>query len=186
MTDDKTLLIHTIGHSNHSGDSFFAYLSMHKIDTLIDVRTRPRSRYRQFNQNILSSTVANMSMEYLYMGDELGGHPEQEALYDTTGHLVYERVAYTREFRKGIQELIRLAAKRKLALMCAEGDPMKCHRHPLLARSLIEKGVQILHIQRDGSLVDASIPDVGDSDAQLPLLETVGEDHYWRSPKRIK
>ena len=186
MTDDNPLLIYTIGHSNHSEDSFFALLRMHEIGTLIDVRTRPRSRFRQFNQRNLASSVGNLGMGYLYMGSELGGHPEQEELYDTTGHLVYERIAYTKDFREGIQRLEGLAATRKLALMCAEGDPMKCHRHPLLARSLIEKGVQVLHIRRDGSLVDASQVQLRDKDAQLPLLETVGEDFDWRSPKRIK
>ena len=73
------------------------------------------------------------------MGDELGGHPSQDNLYNERGRVVYERVATLPDFRRGIKKIVELSDQHTLALMCTEEDPMKCHRHPLLALALVER-----------------------------------------------
>ena len=66
--------------------------------------------------------------------------------------MVYERLASTREFRRGITRLEKESDRHRVVLMCTEEDPAKCHRHPLLAAALMERGVDVLHIRRDGSI----------------------------------
>ena len=187
MRANKPVTIYTIGHSNHSIDEFLAILRRHDVQTVADVRSTPFSRRNpQFNQESLNTSLQKSRIEYVYMGKELGGHPESSDLYDQHGHVIYERVAKSSEFRRGMRRAAELADTTKLALMCAEGDPAKCHRHPLLARFLLERAVRVLHIRRDGVIEDAE-PMLGQPpNSQLPLFEPPGEDLTWRSPKRIR
>ena len=89
-------------------------------------------------------------------------------------------------FRSGIRKVDELARQTRLVLMCSEGQPVDCHRHPLLARVLLEREFKVQHILQDGTLNDAT--DLFDQapSLQLPLMEPPGEDLSWKSPKRIK
>jgi hypothetical protein len=120
------------------------------------------------------------------LGQELGGHPDEAELYDGGGHVIYERIATTSPFRNGIRRVGEIASSTRLVLMCAEGNPSECHRHPLLARELVMRGFRVLHICRDGSLQNARDMFEKPTDPQLPLIEPPGEDLSWRSPKRIR
>lgn len=176
--------VFTIGHSNQPAAEFDALLEKYNIQCLIDVRSKPRSRFGQFNRKALETRLSGRGIEYLYLGDELGGHPDPDEFYEG-GHVVYERVAGLREFRRGIGRVIDESEQRRLVLMCAEENPADCHRHPLLARMLVERGVEVLHMRRDGSFQDATKM-VESVDPRLPLFELAGEDLTWRSPKRIR
>ncbi len=174
----------TIGHSNQPADHFVELLRKFKVECLVDVRSKPYSRFRHFNREPLSKRLNGIGISYLYLGHELGGHPENEDLY-VAGRVTYERVVALREFRRGINRVIDEGEQHCVALMCTEENPAKCHRHPLLARMLMEHGITVLHIRRDGSVQDAS--GIGDGTGrQLALLEPPGEDFTWHSPKVIR
>ena len=178
--------IYTIGHSNHPTEKFLGLLGLHSIQTVADVRSHPRSRYSQFRQKALEALLCKEGIEYLYLGQELGGHPDSDEMYDKRGRVIYERLAATSAFRSGIRHVGELTAKTRLVLMCTEWDPAKCHRHPLLARVLLERDFEVLHILRDGSLREASAMFDQPVDPQIPLIEPPGEDRSWQSPKRIR
>lgn len=177
-------IVLTIGHSNQPAPDFIALLTKHNISLVVDVRSRPRSRFGHFNRNPLCNRLLSLGLEYLYLGDELGGHPDQEDLY-ADGRVAYERVVLLPEFRRGIKRVIRESQLHRLVLMCVEEDPLECHRHPLLALVLLQRGVHVLHIRRDGSVQDAKAL-MQQTGRQMPLVEPVGEDFTWRSPKRIR
>ena len=119
------------------------------------------------------------------MGDALGGHPQEKSFYDAKDHVIYERITPLKEFRRGIKRIAEESEGHILSLMCAEEDPIKCHRHPLLARALIERDVRVLHLRRDGTVQDAAEL-AGFTSLQLSLFEPSGEDRTWQSPKRIR
>ncbi len=185
--NEPTTTIYTIGHSNHPIEEFLRLLHLHSVQTLADVRSRPTSRFHpQFRQKALKDSLVNSGIEYIYLGNELGGHPSAENMYDQNGHVIYERIATTSVFRRGIQHVGELAESTRLALMCAEGEPNECHRHPLLARVLLEQDICIQHICRDGRLKNAASMFESATNLQIPLVEPPGEDLSWKSPKRIR
>lgn len=180
------ITIYTIGSSNHPIEEFMSLLRLHAIETIADVRSRPVSRFPHFRQTRLMAVLEGAGVEYLYLGNELGGHPTSDELYGLKGRVMYERLANTPEFSSGIRKVGEVAAKTQLALMCTEGDPAKCHRHPLLAKVLLERGFQVLHILREGGLQEAAALFKQPVSPQMPLIEIPGEDVSWQSPKRIR
>ena len=175
----------TIGHSNQSLEEFIALLVKQSVHRLVDVRSNPYSGYvPHFNREAVSRSLEDQGIEYLYLGDELGGHPDADELY-VGDKVAYERVVALPEFRRGIKRIARDCERSRLVLMCTEEDPMKCHRHPLLASALIERGLQVIHLRRDGSSQDASAI-TEETSSQMPLFEPVGEDLTWQSPKPIQ
>ncbi len=176
--------IFTIGHSNQPAANFDGLLEQNEIELLVDVRSKPYSRYHHFNRERLDSRLAAKGIRYLYLGDLLGGHPESSEFYEN-GRVVYERLAALKSFRRGITRVEEESAKSRVVLMCTEEDPAKCHRHPLLASALHERGLRVLHLRRNG-LVEGAADFAEQTSFQIPLLETVGEDLTWKSPKIIK
>ena len=177
--------VFTIGHSNQSAAEFVALLMKHNIECVVDVRSTPYSSYNpQFNRETLKECLGRSSIDYLYSGDDLGGHPDPAEFYEG-GRVAYERVAARPEFRRGIKRVVDESERHSLVLMCAEEDPAKCHRHPLLARMLVEHGIEVLHLRHDGLVQDATMT-AEHTDTQIPLFEPIGEDSTWRSPKRIR
>ena len=176
--------IYTIGHSNQPADEFVSLLMRYEIECVVNVRSKPYSRFRHFNREPLKDRLVSSGFDYQYLGDQLGGHPEQDDLYEN-GKVAYERLAALSVFRRGIKQVCDESEKRCLALMCTEENPVECHRHPLLARILVERGLQVMHVRRDGSAQDA-VAIAEQTSLQLPLLEPVGEDLTWQSPKQIR
>ena len=176
--------VFTIGHSNQKAADFVALLLKHNIALVVDVRSIPYSRFRHFNGDRLKDRLVDLGIDYLYLGDRLGGHPPQDSSY-LDDRVIYERLAMSPKFRSGIKRVVKESEQHSVVLMCTEQHPEDCHRHPLLALALQERGVQVLHIRRDGSVQDATEL-AEETDPQLPLFELVGEDLTWRSPKRIR
>ena len=174
--------IFTIGHSNQSAISFDSLLVSNDIELLVDVRSKPFSRYQHFNSDNLRQRLLASNIRYEHM-PELGGHPIEQELYER-GRVVYERVAAKPEFKRDIELVIDLSEQCRLVLMCTEEDPAKCHRHPFLARELDERGIDVYHIRKDGALEHANEM-MADPSPQLTLFEGTGEDSTWISPKRI-
>lgn len=147
-------VIYTIGHSSHSLETFIQYLRKHGITAVVDVRFSPYSRYNpQFNRETLAAALARAGIAYLFLGEELGGRSRDASCYEN-GRVVYSRLAARAEFRRGIDRLLEGSQQDRLALMCAEKEPLECHRTILICRHLHERGVPIRHILGDGSLED--------------------------------
>ncbi len=145
--------IYTVGHSNID---FERFLSMLKgIEILIDVRSEPFSKYvPQFNSDNLKKQLENAGIKYIFMKDNyvgniLGGRPKDEDCYEN-GEVVYERIRKKRWYKEGILTLIELAHKKRIAIMCSEENPYDCHRHKLIAQSLLRSGIIVYHLRKDG------------------------------------
>ncbi len=146
-------MIHTIGHSNHPIDRFVALLMAHGISALADVRSIPYSRFNpQFRREKLQASLAEAGIDYVFLGEELGARSTDPACYEETGRVRYSRLSGTPSFRRGIERLKTGMAKHRIAIMCAEREPLQCHRTILVARELVREGIPVAHILGDGSL----------------------------------
>jgi uncharacterized protein (DUF488 family) len=149
--------IYTVGHSNHTIESFVALLRKHAIEVLVDVRSQPYSRYvPHFNREVLARVLREQGFIYEHRGGRLGGRPTDEGFLLADGSVDYDRVRASEDFQQALDELLALARERRVALMCAEGDHRRCHRGQLIAPALLAHDVSVLHIQPDGSLIDAA------------------------------
>lgn len=149
MTGNPVL---TVGHSNHSWEAFARLLHRHRVNALADVRSVPASRFNpQFNRSVLSASLKAVGIGYAYRGRELGGRPQDPACYEN-GRVRYDLMAGTRAFRRGLALVKAAAATHRVVLLCAEKDPLDCHRTLLVARALAADGVEVLHILADGTL----------------------------------
>ncbi|HEY6752105.1 MAG TPA: DUF488 domain-containing protein [Rubrobacteraceae bacterium] len=145
--------VFTIGHSNHSAKKFVGLLEGHRVEVLVDTRSRPYSRHApHFNIEDLKATLSAYGIGYLFLGLELGGRPAGEEFYDTQGRVDYMRVERSRAFLDGIYKLEREILNRRVALLCSEEDPAGCHRRLLVGRVLSERGVVVRHIRGDGDV----------------------------------
>jgi uncharacterized protein (DUF488 family) len=175
--------VYSIGHSNLTLERLVELLNAQAIVTVFDVRSSPYSRYcPQFNRETLMDHLRCEGMGYVFAGDELGGRPEDPALYDADGRVNYFRVAQTRAFNKGLDLLLEAAARERVALLCSEEDPDHCHRRLLIARALLDRGVDTLHLRADGRVAAESAMRSA-AEQQMELFEapaSVLED-TWKS-----
>jgi uncharacterized protein (DUF488 family) len=145
-------VVFTIGHSTHAQSVFIALLRQYDITALADVRSAPFSRFaRHFNKNTLAKDVKTDGIKYVFLGRELGARSNDPSLYDR-GRVRYARLAETDLFKRGIARVVHGAEDNRIALMCAEKEPLECHRTPLVARALCERGLDVMHILADGTL----------------------------------
>ena len=150
---EPPLGVFTIGHSNHTLEAFVGLLQQHGVNTLADVRSAPYSRFNpQFNRETLKDTLSACGIHYAYLGRELGGRPDDRSCYDESGRVQYGLVARTGRFQSGIKRVIRSAGDYCIALMCAEKEPLACHRVLLVAEALAAHNVVANHILEDGRL----------------------------------
>jgi uncharacterized protein (DUF488 family) len=153
----------TVGHSNHPTERLLSLLRQHGVQVLADVRSQPYSRFaHQFNRELLQASVTNAGLQYLFMGEELGGRQLGKIASLQERLAAYERVAALPAFQRGIERLLDGARTYRFALLCAEEDPTECHRRVWVARALRERGAEVLHIRGDGRL---------DADTALRRLE---------------
>lgn len=142
----------TVGHSNHPIERFIGLLTRHGIEVLADVRSTPFSRFNpQFNRGRLEASLKEAGIRYVFLGDELGARSKDPAHFEG-GKVSYARLATSAPFKRGIEELLSLARSRHLAMMCAEREPLDCHRTLLVGREAERAGASITHILADGSL----------------------------------
>jgi uncharacterized protein (DUF488 family) len=146
-------MIYTVGHSNHSIERFLGLLQPPGITAVADVRSTPYSRFNpQFRREKLQAALAGAGIQYVFLGEELGARCQDPACYDAEGRVSYARLAKTDLFRKGITRLQTGMAQHRISLLCAEREPLECHRTILVARELVRSGVPVTHILGDGSL----------------------------------
>jgi uncharacterized protein (DUF488 family) len=153
------MTLYTIGHSDHSISEFVELLKRHDIALVVDVRSQPYSRWtHQFNRELLAQELREAEIEYHFLGDRLGGRPDDPSLYDPGQERPdYDRLEGTSQYQAGLDELIALAEKTTLTVMCSEGDYRSCHRHLLITQTLLGRGHEVIHIQPDGATVPGSL-----------------------------
>jgi uncharacterized protein (DUF488 family) len=135
--------IKTIGHSNHPIERFVDLLKAGGVEALVDVRSTPYSRrFPQFGRERLAHSLSAAGILYRYEGAALGGKPRDGAGYDD--------LAARPEFKDALDRLITGSADTTLCLMCAEKEPLDCHRTVLVSRRLAERGAEIEHLLADG------------------------------------
>jgi uncharacterized protein (DUF488 family) len=142
----------TIGHSTHPAEDFIGLLKQHGITALADVRSHPYSRYfPQYSREALKASLARAQIAYVFLGKELGARSENPACY-RQGKVQYDLLALEPQFVMGLERLRAGMDRFCIALMCAEKDPLDCHRAVLVARQVHESGVPVEHIHADGHL----------------------------------
>jgi uncharacterized protein (DUF488 family) len=144
--------VYTIGHSNHPFERFAELLRRHRIELVADVRSMPASRrHPQYSRERLRAALSDHGIDYLFLGRELGARRAEPEAYE--GEVAsYERIAGLAAFRSGLAIVKANAAERRVALMCAEREPLDCHRTLLVCRHLRDAiGDGIFHILADGS-----------------------------------
>ena len=142
----------TIGHSNHTIEGFISLLQQHSVTALADVRSHPYSRFLpHFKRKELKEALSRARINYVFLGQELGARPNNPECY-VKGKAVYEKIAATEIFQEGIQKLLKGLEKQKVALMCAEQDPLTCHRAILVCQHLRDSNLPINHILKNGIL----------------------------------
>jgi uncharacterized protein (DUF488 family) len=142
----------TIGYSTHPIEVFVGLLKQYGITALADVRSHPYSRhFPQYSQEALKLALAKEQVAYVFLGKELGARSENPACY-RQGRVQYEVLAQEPQFAVGLERLHAGMDRFRIALMCAEKDPLACHRAVLVARRCHEAGVTVEHIHADGHL----------------------------------
>ncbi|MGJ3242637.1 MAG: DUF488 family protein [Opitutales bacterium] len=149
----ENLPVHyTVGHSVHPIDHFIKILKMNRIDAIADVRSSPYSKFTpQFNRESLKKSLKDHGVRYVFLGDELGARRDEPDCYDAN-KVVYRKVADLPSFKAGILRLREGAEKMRVATMCAEKDPLTCHRTVLVTHFSREFFSDTLHILEDGSI----------------------------------
>ena len=148
--------VYAIGHSTKPIQVFIEILRAHNVDALVDIRTIPRSRHNpQFNRNALALSLSQAGIGYLHL-KELGGlrRPARDSKNTGWRNASFRGFAdymQTKEFAAGLDRLGRLAKEKSVVIMCAEGNPFRCHRS-LVADALTVRGAKVIHIasKRDG------------------------------------
>lgn len=145
-------VLYTIGHSNHPAEKVVELLREHGVTSVADVRSLPYSRMNpQFNREAFCSQLKDAGIVYVFLGRELGARSEDRGCY-VEGKVQYERLAQTPLFRSGLERVTQDMKSHTVALLCAEKDPLTCHRTILVSRHLVAQGVKVAHILEDGRL----------------------------------
>jgi len=162
------LTIFTIGHSNLREEPFLALLNQHQIEMVVDVRSAPYSRFTpHFNREQPRLLLNEAGLQYAYAGEKLGGRPTDPGCYrhgvlpepgaDYLQEVDYVAVERRAWYQDGIDRLLELATTRRTVVMCSEESPHICHRHHLIGRTLLNRGVDVLHIRQGGGLLLATV-----------------------------
>jgi uncharacterized protein (DUF488 family) len=174
MTADS-LSVLTIGHSHHPIETFLGLLRQHDVEVLVDARSQPASRFSpQFGRKALERALAGVAINYVFLGDALGGRPRSPACYDADGNVDYDRIEAQEFYQRGIEQLLAGLARLRVCLLCAEEDPARCHRRLLVARTLVRRGVAVQHIRKTGALEPETELRAPANPRQLSLLDEPG------------
>lgn len=176
--------IYTIGYGARDIEDLVAILKEHQIAFLIDVRSQPYSRYKpEFNKDALAHRLKQGGVQYVFMGDTLGGRPADPDCYDGDGKVDYEKYGQKPFYLEGIERLKKAWQQQlPVVIMCSEGKPENCHRSMLIGATLDEQGIDTVHIDENDKLlmqVDVMVRSQG---GQLSLFDV----HRSTSRKKYK
>lgn len=177
----KAESIYTIGHSTMRIDEFIMLLKKHMVTALVDVRSSPYSRHNpQFNRDKFEDSLKDHGIKYIFMGDALGARSDNPSCHEG-GRVFYARLAEQAEFKKALDRIQEGSKEYRIALVCAEKEPLDCHRTILVAEELRKKGMDIVHILHDGSLE----PHEKTLDRLLKRLNITKEDMFIDADQRV-
>jgi uncharacterized protein (DUF488 family) len=172
-TDGPVVL--TLGHSRHGIAGFVALAKSHGIDTVIDVRGQPYSRFNpQFNRERFAASLEDAGIGYVWEGERLPGRPRDRKLHTTDGAVDWAALRAAPGFAAGIDAVLERAAAGRIALVCAEEDPLRCHRRFLLTPPLIERGARVVHVRGDGRAETEADVAARQKGAATPQLDLFG------------
>jgi len=176
----------SVGHSHHTIDAFLALLRGAGVTAVADVRSSPYSRrLPQFNRRELEAELRTQEIAYVFLGDRLGGRPQSADVYDERGVVDYERVRQTPAFREGLTRLLSGLQQFTVAMLCAEEDPLDCHRGLMIAPALAEFGVFSRHLRKDG-VVEAMTEMEDRLLRETKLIERLEPDLFTPVPSRAE
>jgi len=170
QTHQRTGELFTVGHSTHPAERLVELLVRHRVTAVCDVRSTPYSRRNpQFNRETLAATLVASGIDHLFLGRELGARSEDPGCY-VHGQVRYDRLAATVLFREGLERVLAAMQEQTVALMCAEAEPLACHRTILVCRHLRGRVEGIAHIHADGRLERH-----GEAEQRLVRMTKVGQ-----------
>lgn len=173
--------IFTVGHSTQPVESFTELLTRHEISAIADVRSQPYSRMNpQFNREVLRGALKAASISYVFLGRELGARTDDQSCY-VGGKVQYDLLAQTEPFQEGLKRVLQGSSKHRIAMMCAEKDPLTCHRTILVCRHLVARGAQVHHILQNGRLESHS-----EAMARLRRELGIAERDLFKSPEDLE
>jgi len=143
--------LYTIGHSIYKSDDFISLLRRDNINTIVDVRSMPYSKFAsQYNREILKHSLKEKGIYYIFMGDLLGARYEDKNLLFDDGRVDFKKVQEIKPFQDGITRLESGISKGyNIALMCSEKEAFDCHRFGLVSEFLVKNGIDVAHIYPD-------------------------------------
>jgi uncharacterized protein (DUF488 family) len=151
MSEPAAFDLLTVGHSTHPIEDFLELLKGAGVNAIVDVRSVPFSRrFPWFSRDRLAERLRTEGIDYLWL-EALGGRPKNPSLY-REGVADYEAMAALPDFREALDRVKRAARKSRLCLMCAEREPLDCHRCLLIGRALAGRSMRIGHILADGAI----------------------------------
>jgi uncharacterized protein (DUF488 family) len=157
------LPIFTVGHSTRTIDAFVALLRAGRVETVVDIRSVPRSRTNpQFNPDALAAALAGFQIGHARVA-ELGGlrkkssiPPEVNGFWSNRSFHNYADHALSAEFRAGLAQLEAMASERRCAIMCAEAVWWRCHRR-IVADYLLSEGREVFHLMGEDRVEPARL-----------------------------
>lgn len=146
--------VYSIGYGTRTQEGFINTLKMSGIDTVVDVRSIPRSKYvPHFNEDIIYDALEGEGIDYLSAGEKLGGRVADFSLYEN-GRVSWDKMSQDDTFQEAISSIEELCADGHIvAVVCSEGDPLSCHRFGLVSRALDSDGMSVRHILSNGEVV---------------------------------
>jgi uncharacterized protein (DUF488 family) len=173
--------IFTIGHSAHEIERFVALLTTSNVAAIADVRSAPYSRrHPQFNREALSNTLESRGIRYVFMGAELGGRGSGRPALGTQRRVSYASIAESSAFSEGVKRIVAGSQRMAIALMCAEKEPLNCHRGILISRHLVAHGTHVMHIHADGRIESHR-----DAETRLCQMFGLHEPDMFRTDEQI-
>lgn len=159
--------VFTVGHSSRSTADLVAVLRAFGVSAIADVRSQPYSRlHPQFCREPLARELKRSGVAYVFLGSELGARPDDHTIY-VNGTVSFERLSASSYFKSGLARVLKGSERYRIALLCAERDPLGCHRAILVARHLAVRGATIQHI------LDANMLESHEA-LEARLLRTLG------------
>lgn len=141
-------VIYTIGYTGFTVEEFISTLKKYEINVVIDVRSSPYSeRYAEYNRDNIESILSENGIYYRNYVKEFGARQENRSFYAEEGFLDFEKFAKSEQFLSGVEKIINSVAKGyKIVFLCAEKNPIQCHRTILVSRTFHELGYKVLHL----------------------------------------
>lgn len=169
-------IVYTVGHSNGTTERLIGLLQQHSITAVADVRSQPYSRFNpQFNREVLAGDLKDEGLGYVFLGKELGARSEDPSCH-RNGIAQYSLIARTELFQCGITRLLAGMERFLVAILCAEKEPLTCHRGILISPHLEERGIRVRHILEDGTLEEHEA-----SVARLLQMHGLQDEHLFHS-----